>query len=160
MSLNVRQFRNYVLKPTLQRLNMDGKGAEALLLGTAAVESKFHYLKQNGGPALGIFQIEPITLWDIVDRWLAPQRDLRESCKVAFGFDPCELELLTLERLCVGHLGFAVGLARFKYRMDPNPIPLAEDLPGLAAYWKRVYNTHLGAGTPEKFIQAYRELVL
>jgi hypothetical protein len=37
----------------------------------------------------------------------------------------------------------------------PTPLPDATDVPALAAYWKKHYNTHLGSGTVVKAIKKY-----
>lgn len=159
--IDAHHLRTLVVRPTIERLGMWSLAAENLLMGTAAVESHLTYLKQHGrGPALSLWQIEPITLWDIVDRWVATQWQLRRDCELAFGFDPCTKQLLVLERLVVAHMGLACGIARFKYRMDANPLPHEDDIPGLAAYWKRVYNTHLGSGEVSDFIEAYEKVKL
>lgn len=47
----------------------------------------------------------------------------------------------------------AVTLARIHYLRDPDPIPLTID--AQAVYWKRLYNTHAGKGTPDQYIASW-----
>lgn len=69
--VNVQQFRNLVLDPTLKQSGLYFLEASDLLLGTALVESNLEHLKQiGGGPALGFFQMEPETFDDIFYRYL------------------------------------------------------------------------------------------
>ena len=60
--LNVRDLRVEVIRPALRALDLWSPAAEDLVLGTAAQESGLAYLRQiGGGPALGLWQIEPAT---------------------------------------------------------------------------------------------------
>ena len=54
----------------------------------------------------------------------------------------------------VWNLGYATAMARLVYRRRPEPLPAAEDIPGLAAYWKAHFNTAAGRGTAAKFIDS------
>ena len=60
----------------------------------------------------------------------------------------------------VWNLAYATAMARVKYYRDSEPLPDASDIPALAAYWKRVFNTPLGKGTEEEFINNYNRFVL
>ena len=46
-------------------------------------------------------------------------------------------------------------MCRVHYYRAPTKLPEAEDLDGLAHYWKKYYNTELGAGKPEEFREVY-----
>jgi hypothetical protein len=48
-------------------------------------------------------------------------------------------------------------MARVHYLRRPEPIPT--DLTGQAEYWKKWYNTYLGAGTVEEYIENYKKYV-
>ena len=78
MAINTKHLRLYIIRPTLQKINLWSEAAENLLLGTAAQESLLGtYLKQNGnGPALGIYQMEPNTHKDIWIHYL----NYHEAC--------------------------------------------------------------------------------
>ena len=45
------------------------------------------------------------------------------------------------------------------YLRARGALPPADDVEGMAKYWKRNYNTFLGKGKPEEFVRNYRELV-
>jgi hypothetical protein len=59
---NITQFRELLIRPVLDSLQMYSKDAEELLVFTCAAESNGGtYLHQVKGPALGIYQCEPST---------------------------------------------------------------------------------------------------
>lgn len=157
MSFDPQQFRECIIEPVLHFLDLYSPAAVELLMGTAAQESHFGtYLKQIDGPALGIYQIEPATHRDLWDNFLTHRRDL--SAKLG-NLTSAGWPLDSKERL-IGNLYYATAVARLIYYRDPQPLPAHDDLPGLAAYWKRVYNTAKGKGTVKEFLKNYRRLVL
>lgn len=146
--LHPGQFRELVIRPTLEKLGMAGPAAEQLMLGTALAESGLRYLHQMGGPALGLMQVEPATHADIW-RYLRGKPRLREKMSrfAIGGAQPPDSHLVT-------NLAYAVAVARLVYWRRPGPLPADGDLLGLARYWKQHYNTRLGSGTPEHFLSA------
>ena len=76
---------DHVVHPTLIHLSqavpqIHSIAACRLVTCTAHVESLGDYLSQiGGGPARGIFQIEPSTALDIIDRYLPDRDALDES---------------------------------------------------------------------------------
>lgn len=149
--INPEQFRIFVVRPTLKHLDLWSQSAENLLIGTALVESKLTYLKQFGaGPALGVFQIEPVTFDDIYFRYLKAKPVLAIAVQKLVMQPWPPLEQLT------HNLALGCAIARCKYLMDPQPLPDCNDITGLGQVWKRCYNTLAGAGTVEKFVTAYR----
>lgn len=147
--MNIQQFREYVLHPTLENVGLWSEGAEMLLLGTALVESgKLHFLKQMGaGPARGIYQMEPTTHDDIWGNFLNFRKSLRRQVLAFLAPIPEPKEQL------MTNLAYATVMARVHYLRVQEPIPGANDVQGLANYWKTHYNTHLGKGHPSKFVQ-------
>src|SRR5690242_4274185 len=78
MGINPLQLRDFVIRPLLKDLDeksqvRNSPFAEALLLATAAHESHFEYLAQEQGPARGIYQMEPRTVADLYDNYIAPK---------------------------------------------------------------------------------------
>lgn len=154
--LDLTQFRSDIVRPILEDLELWSAAAENLLVGTALVESGLFYVRQlRGGPALGLFQMEPATHNDIWRNCLAFRNDLRGRVERLFGWsadlpDPEER---------AGHLvwnaGYAAAMCRIHYLRVPAPLPEPGDVNGLAVYWKAHYNTPLGAGTAGKFERAY-----
>lgn len=150
MSIDTKQLRELVVRPTLKQLGLWSSQAEALILETIAVESAMgSFLKQVGsGPALGISQVEPKTF-----AWLLKALSLRRNPKLWLQFK-LMFGLPKPEQL-VWDLRLAVAMCRLRYMMDSQPIPTSRV--ARARYWKRVYNTEAGAGTPEKYLLAWAD---
>lgn len=116
-----------------------------LLLETCAVESDFgKYDKQlNGGPARGIFQMEPNTAEDIIINYVEYRPELYDITDPWLDKGPMSRTLLDSR--------FAVIMARIHYlRVDASvPSTRLER----AKYWKNHYNTRLGKGTVDKYLE-------
>lgn len=158
MGLDARHLRFNVVRPTLQYLAPAWRyslAAENLIVGTAAHESGgFKWLVQRGGgPARGLWQVEPATLRDIVGRYLVKPKHV-ERYQLVIGLTGTEP---SLEDQLVTNMAFGCAVARAKYAMSPDPLPeLADDVEALARIWKKIYNTHIGAGSIPEFIHNYR----
>lgn len=152
--MDPRQFERYVIQPALAVLGMDSPEARALLLGTAAQESRLgHYLRQvGGGTALGVFQMEPATYRDIWRNFIDHHPVIKERLAVRWPVEPKPEEMVT-------DLLLAAVMCRLHYRRVTAPIPKADDITGLARYWKRFYNTPMGAGTEGEFVRSWHNLV-
>jgi len=146
-----------VIRPTLEMLGRWTEASEKLVLYTACQESHLEYLRQLGmegigrgsSMALGLFQMEKATHDDI---WV---NYLRHRPGIATAVRQFELEGLYdddnyLE--LAGNLYYAAAMCRVHYLRVPEALPRADDLRGLANYWKRYYNTSAGHGTPQQFI--------
>lgn len=135
----------------MRSVALHSEAAECLIMGTAAVESGLQYVRQlHNGPALSLFQIEPRTHDDIWDNYLAYRPDLADRIlgAIAAGERP------PADRL-IWDIRYSAIMCRIHYRRVPDPLPDAEDLWAMARYWRRFYNTELGAGTVEKFVEKY-----
>ncbi len=143
--LDPGQFRRLVIRPALQAIGLCSPAAERLLLGTALTESGLRHLHQVRGPALGIFQIEPATHADVWANYLAYRENLAGRVASLASEQP------RLDQL-VWNLAYATAIARLIYYRRPEPLPAADDLAGLARYWKAHFNTALGAGSAEDFL--------
>ena len=154
MGINPKQLRQYVIRPALDMLDMVSPSAEALMMGTAAKESHLgHFLHQlNGGPALGIFQMEPATYHDIWDNFIRFRPTIQKNLAARWPMEPKPEEMIT-------DLLLSAAMCRLHYRRVPEPLPAADDLPALASYWKRFYNTRKGSGTTTGFIQEWQRLI-
>lgn len=153
--LDPTQFRLGVIRPVLEALAPEipySRAAECLLIGTAAQESRLKYLRQlNGGPALGLYQVEPKTFAWLWDDWLSRRPALKEKFRAFVG----DWRVVLPEEELVGNLYFSTAICRLRYWVAPERLPDADDVRGLAGYWKRHYNTSLGAGTVDQFIESY-----
>lgn len=150
--MDAKQFRNLIVRKTLRMLELHSEAAEDLLMGTAAQESHLKYIKQLGsGPALGLFQMEPDTLHDIWENYLDYRPGLVQKIEDTTGIGIEDQDAL------VYNLRYAAAMCRVHYLRVSAPLPssLAEQ----AAYWKQHYNTVLGAGTVEEYIDNYETKV-
>ena len=153
--IDIDQFRTMVVRPVLHYLSMHSNAAENLLIGTALQESRLHYLHQlGGGPAIGVFQMEPATHDDIFENYLEYKAVLRGK---VYGLQiPQSRPLNGNAAHMAGNLYYAAAMARVHYYRVPRALPGPDDVHGLAAYWKRWYNTPLGAGTVEEAIPHFQ----
>ncbi len=149
MGLNPQQFRSLVIRPTLRRLDLWSEAAEELLLGTAIQESSLHYLQQmGGGPAMGVWQMERATHDDLWANFLNGRTKLGLNVLGPY-YKPDVTRM-------VWDLSYACAMCRIHYLRCSDALPPAGDIAGQAAYWKRWYNTPLGKGTVEQYIDSWR----
>ena len=139
---------------TLKQLGMYSEDAAAMIYATGMAESKYRYLSQMGdGPAIGFFQLEPATMRDIMDNYVAYRKSILESLKnLGYAEDDSEYRVKS-------NIALQVAFCRLKYKRDPFPLPKLDNKEDQADYWKRVYNTELGKGTVEHFLEANEESV-
>jgi hypothetical protein len=133
------------------KLILDTPEAIELLLGTWACESNGgKYLKQlGGGPALSAWQIEKPTFCDTIKRCRIFHKSiLGQTANYSDAIYDSDFYRIELNHK------LAIQVARLKYFLSPLVIP--KDLEGQAMIWKKVYNTYLGAGTVEKYLQKYK----
>lgn len=165
MPINATQLRTLVVKPVLAALDLPNPDImENLIMGTAAHESHLgDYIEQvGGGPALGIFQMEPATLNDCYENFLDYRADLKAKVDGFLAQQPADssgkpdksAQLAT-------NLAYATALCRIRYYRAPSAgMPTSpDDINGLAAYWKQYYNTPQGAGTVDQFVADYKHYI-
>ena len=154
MGLDVKDFRQYVVEPTLRHLSPEipfSLGAERLLMGTAIHESGLAWLDQTApgpGPALGLFQIEPATHFDLWSRYLEFRPTLAHKVRSLRAPFPSPLEQLRT------NLIYACAIARVIFYRAPERMPDARDVDGLAALAKLRFNSMLGKATVEDYRRA------
>jgi hypothetical protein len=152
MSFDAKQLKSFVIVPTLCQIGLHSDSAVNLLLGTCAQESQMgKYLKQVNGPALGIYQIEPESHEDIWDNYLRFRPELAKKILAISSHDTNNL---------IVNLAYSTAIARIKYLRAPAHLPDANDIEGLANYYKQYYNTPKGAATQQQFIDNYNRYVL
>lgn len=156
--INPSHFRLYVVRPVLEDIDdviPYSEAAEELLMGTAATESNLTYLSQiHGGPAAGVYQMEPATADSLIYDYIQYRDDLHFLWMEYAGGET----IPAVDKLR-GDLRYATLMARIKYWQSPAPLPKADDLYGLGRFYKSIYNTALGKGSPEKFVSDYRRVV-
>ena len=125
---------NFVV-PALSRIGLYSLNAEKLLMGTAAIESGFRFFRQTGGgPALGMFQMEPATFVWLYDQFLAGKRHAPLKARVKALSKSATPNAQTM---IDDHL-FAAGMARIRYFAVSSAIPAG--LGPQSSYWWVHYN--------------------
>jgi len=143
VSIHDRQLRD-LIRRTLADVDLWSSAAENLLLGTCAQESRLGtYIRQLGGPALGIMQIEPATFQWLQGKYCKRFPEIATAAAPQLEWD----------------LRLSIIMARLRYLVVPSPLPAAGDMHGLAAYWKKYYNTEAGSGTLKEFAENYLRYV-
>lgn len=118
--------------------------ARELLMMTCAHESHLGtYRKQIGGPALGIFQMEPATFKDLQENFIAHRKVLKDLVGHRKPEELVEDDVL------------AIMMARIHYFRYPESIP--KDPVGMSELAKKRYNTVAGKATAEKYLQDYQK---
>jgi len=153
--ISVKSLRN-IIRASIQPLGIWSPSAEELLLLTAAHESRLGstLVQYGNGPALGIYQIEPTTLYDNYLNYIDYRYELSQQIA-----DVCGVSGSSFQHLQYNPI-YGTIHARIKYYRDPEALPDASDTWGLANYAKRVFNSQKGAATPQNYYEAYHKLVL
>ena len=128
------------------------------MAGTVATESHyFQRVQMGGGPARGLFQIEPDTAWDVYKNFLRypKQRALYiRMMEIVFGMPSAPFFIPSkddIAKLLTWQDDYSTCIARFCYYRRPEPIPTS--LEEQAKYYKDWFNTERGAGSEEKYIR-------
>lgn len=156
LGVNKQQFRdlitNTLKKASANGANLYSEAAVELLMLTAAQESHLgEYIRQIKGPARGMFQMEPATEADLWNNYIRYKPELAGAIKSITGVsgpDPDAME---------SDLAYQILMSRILYLRKPEALPVAGDITGMATYWKKHYNTMLGAGTAAEAAQNYRK---
>ena len=134
--LNPHDFRDHVVTPTLRAIDLWSPAAERLVFLTAVHESGLRSLLQRGGgPARGVYQVEPATMADVIERTQAKYPRLWSRAELFLAPAP------SLDDQLVTNLAWATVICRLKYYLVPEPLPDAADRAALAAYWGKWYQT-------------------
>lgn len=153
--LNIVQFRELIVKSTLNDLLMYSENAEELMVFTCAVESLGGtYIKQLNGPALGIYQMEPETYNDIWQNYIKPNGKLTMMFLTNF-----HITFMPPEEMLIHDLRFATAMTRLFYARVKSPLPFAKDIDAIWTYYKLYYNTTLGAAEKDSAIQRYYDFI-
>lgn len=140
--INLKDLANYVITPTLTILGLYSKSAEQLLAGTYVVESlmkgeaRLHQV--GGGPARGIYQMEPATLTDCFNSYLRYRPELLAKVRHLMCVNMDQVQQLD------GNLYYATAMARIKYLRASSPLPPVGNAVAMANYHKIWYNSRQG----------------
>jgi hypothetical protein len=142
----ISQLKQLIIVPTLALLPpiLNSLAAINLLAGIALVESSDQYLAQlGGGPAIGLWEMEPATYNDCFSNFLDfPQNATLKAIILSLMLG---VKSLNPTQEMAGNLYLACAMARVKLYRAPAPLPSATDAMGMAQYHKQWYNTSLGA---------------
>ena len=140
---------------------MYSQEAEDLIFGTGLIESNYDYLKQwNDGIARSWWQIEPgmTGAQDTIVNYLKYRPKLIKKCAIAArvpqdAFLPIMKEE-HLSELLEYNIAYAIIMCRLKYLRIPKKFP--KTVEEMSHYWKKYFNTELGKGDSEEFIEKYK----
>ena len=143
---NIKKVCEEIANYSLDKLELNSDAALQMVMTTGQTESGYDYLRQIKGPAIGFWQMEPATMYDIWENYVAYRPKYKEALW-RLGFN----EGFAVESL-LSNLAVQTAFCRLHYRRVPKKLPKAGDLEGQAKYWKEFYNTIKGKGTVEHFI--------
>ena len=154
--IRLSQMRDHI-KDTLVQISPKFASDDAveLVLTTGIVESGYRYIRQISGPARGFWQVEPATSHDNVVSYLIYRKYLIPKCAEA-SYTPLDVWEDSNEdkwsKVLETNIAAGIIHCRLKYWRSPGPIPRSSE--GKAKYWKKNYNTDLGAGKVRHYIDA------
>jgi len=154
---------------TLVKDTLNGMGSKFanpkaidLVYETGYVESRYEYIKQLGtGPARSFWQVEPgmTGALDNVKNYLGFRPKLAARCaevtKTDIDYWVKGTEQDWDEILLVN---IASGIVHCRLKYWRSPLPLGSNAKENSKIWKTAYNTHLGSGTREKYIEMVSSL--
>lgn len=136
MPIDPTQLRTLVVKPVLLSLGLpSSEVAENLIMGTAAHESHLgDYIEQvGGGPALGIFQMEPATLNDCYENYLDYRADLKAKVDGFLAAQPATPDgSPDKQQQLATNLAYATAMCRIRYYRRP---PRCHQIPMTSMRW-------------------------
>lgn len=133
-----------VIIPACKHIGVTNKNGIDLVWETGCTESHYrHFSQVGGGPALGLWQMEPNTHNDIWENVLKYREALAEKVRSLCTDGPKPSELMF-------NPFYAAAMCRVQYLRFEEAIP--DDIVGRAHYYKKYYNTHEGKGSVEKYL--------
>lgn len=151
---DITQFRDNIVTPSLELIQMRSECMVELLVFTCAIESAGGtYVKQKNGPALGIYQIEPATFTDLWVNYISRKPDivnlLSLNCNVHRMPEPHEVMWdLRIASICTALL--------YRYK---KVTPTQKDEDYLWDLYKTHYNTPGGAAEKDPSLKLYRKFI-
>jgi hypothetical protein len=146
--INPKQLRDLITRTLKEIPHGHSEDAVELLMMIAAHESRLGtYLRQVGGPALGIFQMEPAThddVWENGDSCEDNGAVLGYNLECTIGGDMLEYDLR-----------YQIFMARQRLFMKPEQIPSVNRVAEMAMYCKRHWNTVHGDADAPDYFNAY-----
>ena len=144
-----------IVEYSLYKIDCYSDDALALVVRTGMAESSYTALRGYGknNPAIGFWQIEPATMYDMMRNYIAYKPQYRKALeKLGMQLKGDDIEISVISNMAV-----QAALCRLHYRRDKYSLPSWDSIEDQGKYWKRVYNTHMGRGTVKHFIKANLE---
>ena len=144
-----------IVEYSLYKIDCYSDDALALVVRTGMAESGYRALQGYGesNPAIGFWQIEPATLFDMMRNYISYRPQYRKVLeKLGMEFEGDDIEMSVMSNMAV-----QAALCRLHYRRDKYPLPSWDSMEAQGKYWKRVYNTIKGRGTVKHFMKANLE---
>lgn len=152
---NINQFRESIVQSTLKDLMMYSQEAEELIVFTCATESMGGtFLRQVNGPALGIYQMEPETYFDIWEHYLKLNSHL--CMRMVSNFNVVNMP--SPDRM-IYDLRYATAMARLFYARIMQPLPPSNDVDAIWDYYKLYYNTARGKAVKQESLMRYHHFL-
>jgi hypothetical protein len=151
--IDAHQMRTEIIRPALQAINLWSADAEELLMFIGFTESHLgtYIVQKPSRIAKGIFQCEDATYLDIITNYLTYHSGLKNSILSSLG-----LMKFPKPDALIWNLWLASMMCRVHFLRVKEPIPDAKDIIGLGLFWKKFYNSALGAGNAEEAIINYQ----
>ena len=121
-----------------------------LIYETGIVESGYRVRKQCKGPALGYWQMEPTTAWDILKNYVMYNKDLYDIIFPYISIKHTDMRALKHLLQYNNIFGLLMTYIHYKRTMHGEPIDTRMER---AKVWKKYYNTRYGKGTIEKYMK-------
>ena len=141
-----------IVEYSLYKIDCYSDDALALVVRTGMAESGYRAVRGYGdvNPAIGFWQIEPATMYDMMRNYLSYRKKYKEALKdLGMKFKGDDIEMSVMSNMAV-----QAALCRLHYRRDKDPLPSWDDIEAQGRYWKKVYNTFKGRGTIKHFMKA------
>ncbi len=95
---------------------------------------------------------------DTIENYLHYRKNLLGKCAIAAKVAPFYfrkgVEENEVRDMLETNIAYALIMCRLKYRRVPKKLP--KTVEGMAHYWKKYFNSDLGKGDPEEFIEKYK----
>lgn len=150
------------IKEVLIRDNLYSKARLHQVYHTGIAESAYKTNMSSDGKAFSWWQVEYPTAQSLLCDSLPafPDHDpIHKSIIALFASTGMRWEQfarIMLNKKNSNAFALQVEFCVLKYKTIPEPLPAWNDLPAQASYWKRHYNTSLGKGSINHFIQEVR----
>jgi hypothetical protein len=150
-----QEYLTQVIEPAICHIGAFSMASAQLLLGTALHEGMGlrHRRQIGGGPGRSYFQMEGATHDDLWNNYLVYHKDLKSKVESLIRAGHSKRDELE------NNDAYAAAMCRVHYRRQPAALPGFNDLEAQARYWKRYYNTALGAGTTTKYLNDWHTYV-